>query len=1213
MNRLTLHAGLFGLSLLLIGSGARAQSGPGLPKVIYDPSELFTPISVTPTNVHGHSIMHDGYLASGRTNGGLDLFDISNPYDPLLVTTIPQADLVEAHTMAQTTAYGGKHVILLRGPGGLGGTGFAIWDLTDILHPQLESAYDIPGVPGGYGTGVFWMFYQAPYVYCGAGSLGLFIVDASDPTNPVLVNQLPTSTTGGFNAVNTLVIGNHLILTNADAGPGMALFDLSDPLNPQLVHATTTTPVPYGVQFNGGLIWLAAVSGPASEIAGEQTVFEYFEVLDPFTPGFPVVGQFPLPARGASAMIQDGFAHAAASVSYMKLDISDLSNIQQVGSAAQPTAGGDWDWVTPLGNLVSVGDDQAAGTSLIPHQLLPDNTGPTVTFVSPLDGSTNQALSTRVGITLSDMVALESIDLDGFSVRPVGGAALPGSYSNQFGIVNFTPATALLPNTTYEVSVPVGGLRDWSSNAVTTSFTSRFSTGASVTAIIVTARSGAPALPGVAVQFDATASGPGPFQYSWDFGDGTPPSPFSSSSQAVHAYSSPGHYAPVVTASNGQINGTSSYIQTVHNAVTAQRPTRSSTLLIDETQGRVWNVNADNDTVTAIDTGTLLKLAEVAVGAHPRTLAQAPDGALWVVCADDATIHVLDQTTGANLDVIALPYASAPYGIAISPDGGSAYVTLQATGEVAVLDPTTRQLLGTLPVGPQPRGIAVDAASERIFVTRLISAFRLRAPTPGSQIGGWNGVLNGTPRLDPAGEVYELSAAQGALVRTHYLALDPGPDTDSSGRGLPNYLNSLAIAPDGERLWVPSKKDNIQRGSFRDGLPLTFDNSVRTIVSQIDLLQNREVSGARIDFNDRDLAFAVTFSPLGDYAFHVLQGANAVDVRDAYTGALVAGIEGTGLAPQGLVLSGDGATLYVHNFMSRTVTAYDSSGVTSSTSFAMPLLGQVSTVSSEQLAPQVLRGKRIFYNARDARMTKSGYLSCATCHLDGGGDGQVWDFTDRGEGLRNTIPLVGRAGVGQGRVHWTANFDEIQDFEHDMRGPFGGKGFLPDELFSSGTVSVPLGQPKRGLNADLDALAEYVTSLSEFGLSPWRLAGGALTSKAQKGKLLFASLNCAACHSGAGFTDSPSGQIHDVGTLGPGSGQASGGPLTGLDTPTLRGLWASAPYLHDGSAATLRDVFSTRNPGGLHGPTNTLTKQELKRLEAYLLQIDDLEPGPPGG
>ena len=38
---------------------------------------------------------------------------------------------------------------------------------------------------------------------------------------------------------------------------------------------------------------------------------------------------------------------------------------------------------------------------------------------------------------------------------------------------------------------------------------------------------------------------------------------------------------------------------------------------------------------------------------------------------------------------------------------------------------------------------------------------------------------------------------------------------------------------------------------------------------------------------------------------------------------------------------------------------------------------------------------------------------------------------------------MGRAGTGQGNVHWTANFDEIQDFEHDMRGPFGGTGFLP--------------------------------------------------------------------------------------------------------------------------------------------------------------------------
>ena len=46
--------------------------------------------------------------------------------------------------------------------------------------------------------------------------------------------------------------------------------------------------------------------------------------------------------------------------------------------------------------------------------------------------------------------------------------------------------------------------------------------------------------------------------------------------------------------------------------------------------------------------------------------------------------------------------------------------------------------------------------------------------------------------------------------------------------------------------------------------------------------------------------------------------------------------------------------------------------------------------------------------------------ACATCHLDGGHDGRTWDFTGRGEGLRNTISLRGRSGTGHGPVHWSA-------------------------------------------------------------------------------------------------------------------------------------------------------------------------------------------------
>ncbi|MCK5942227.1 MAG: hypothetical protein KAI24_09690, partial [Planctomycetes bacterium] len=463
--------------------------------------------------------------------------------------------------------------------------------------------------------------------------------------------------------------------------------------------------------------------------------------------------------------------------------------------------------------------------------------------------------------------------------------------------------------------------------------------------------------------------------------------------------------------------------------------------------------------------------------------------------------------------------------------------------EVGQLDPATRTLQALLPVGPEPKGLAVTADSQRVLVTRFVSG--------------------------QVGELRALSTNPFAITAVSTLAVDPGPDTENSGRGVPNYLSSVTISPDGARAWLPGKKDNVQRGVFRDGQPLTFESTVRTIVSQLDLASGQEDLAARIDFNDRDMAFATAFSPLGDYAFTALQGSNAVDVRDAYTGDLVAGVDEVGLAPQGLVVSADGQRLFVHGFLSRSVEVYDVSGVTASTSFVLQPLASVVTVQSERLAAQVLHGKRVFYNAADPRMNEDGYISCASCHLDGGHDGRVWDFTDRGEGLRNTTTLLGRRGTGHGNVHWTANFDEIQDFEHDIRGAFGGDGFLTQAQWQTGTVSQPLGQPKAGLSPELDALAAYVRSLATFGVSPHRLGDGSLSPAAARGKAVFDAIGCASCHSGPAFSDSAFGGAHDVGTIGPASGQASGGPLTGLDTPTLRGLWASAPYLHGGSAATL--------------------------------------------
>lgn len=79
--------------------------------------------------------------------------------------------------------------------------------------------------------------------------------------------------------------------------------------------------------------------------------------------------------------------------------------------------------------------------------------------------------------------------------------------------------------------------------------------------------------------------------------------------------------------------------------------------------------------------------------------------------------------------------------------------------------------------------------------------------------------------------------------------------------------------------------------------------------------------------------------------------------------------------------------------------------------------------------------------------------------------------------------------------------------------------------------------------------------------------------------------------------------LHEVGTPGAGSGQRLGGPVAGIDTPTLHGLRHSAPYVHDGSAATLRDVLTTRNPGDAHG-VGGLSAAEIDDLVQYLLSLD---------
>jgi hypothetical protein len=457
------------------------------------------------------------------------------------------------------------------------------------------------------------------------------------------------------------------------------------------------------------------------------------------------------------------------------------------------------------------------------------------------------------------------------------------------------------------------------------------------------------------------------------------------------------------------------------------------------------------------------------------------------------------------------------------------------------------------------------------------------------------------------GEIWEVDGEHMSLSRTLRLWRDRGvrglDGGGSLGPGVPNFITSLRIDPHGEWLWYTAVKMDTNRGLFFDqntglNLPFSHDSMVRPMLGRFDLRDNdnREPGvntweNARIDADNADSPSALVFSPRGNYVFAAMQGNNLVSVFDDLAvrsgggRSSVARLE-TGQAPRGLAWDSATDSLWVQNFLSRDLTRINTTSFLASGDRSLPTEHFSSTLF-EPLPADVLAGKQIFFFAGNHpegvnEISFEGYVSCASCHLDGGHDGRTWDFTQRGEGLRNTHDLRGRAGMQHGNVHWTGNFDEIQDFALEIIADFGGLGFLPeDEL-----PHPPLGTANAGRSPALDQLAAYVGSLGRESLprSPFRSANGQMSQSAMEGAEIFTRLGCASCHAPhSDYTDAtrPSATLHDVGTLRSSSGKRLGQALTGISTPTLLGIWDTEPYLHDGSAADLKDVFSVTG-GTIH-------------------------------
>jgi YVTN family beta-propeller protein len=590
----------------------------------------------------------------------------------------------------------------------------------------------------------------------------------------------------------------------------------------------------------------------------------------------------------------------------------------------------------------------------------------------------------------------------------------------------------------------------------------------------------------------------------------------------------------------------------------AHAGTSNSLLDVSPDGKRLLVANTDDGTVTVVDTVDRKSVREVAVGRQPEGVSWIGAGPLAAVTLYfEDKVALIDADAGAV--VATIPVSADPYGVVASPDGRRVWVTHDHPACVSEIDPQARSVVRTVSVGPNARGIALAPDGESLLVTEFLTT-----------------------------KLHRLELASGRVTRTW-----AGHETD-------NLCRQVVVHPQRPKAYLSHIRSRTHLFTARGSIfpQLSVCDLPTSAASDSPGMAPKRTSFALDTFNGVYVVatpWEAAISPDAKKLYTIYAATNDMNVSDLIDDDFrelerSGRAARTGKNPRAVRVHPAGKEVYVYNAVDCTVSVHDPNA-----------LQQLATIKvcDPPHTPAWVRGKELF-NTANPPMTRARWIACASCHPNGMSDGRVWQTPD---GPRRTPHLFGLAHTHP--LHWSADRDEVQDFEYTIRSKLmGGSGLMRGSLDSDA-----LKETLAGKSADLDALAVYTNSF-DFRLSPYAAGPGKLTPAAERGKTVFfsAATKCATCHSGPYFTDSRLEKpynLHDVGT-GDAPGEALGPKF---DTPTLLGVYRMEPLLHDGRAKTLRDVLTTQNRADKHGSTSQLSANEIDDLVVFLKSLP-YEPPP---
>ena len=580
----------------------------------------------------------------------------------------------------------------------------------------------------------------------------------------------------------------------------------------------------------------------------------------------------------------------------------------------------------------------------------------------------------------------------------------------------------------------------------------------------------------------------------------------------------------------------------------------------------------------------------------PLEMVFSADGRLlYVVCEGSDEVRVIDVPSGKVVGSI--PVGRMPRGLASSPDGHWLYVTNAWSDNVSVIDAAALKVVQTLPAGFEPTGVVSDLSGAALYVAnRLsgdVSVIDLKSGQETKRLLAGRGASY--LALSPDGKwiycthIFPNPGAFRTQPNSEITVIDTGRQTVAERKPLHNVAGvfHVALSADG-KLGVAAQLRpknliplaHVEHGwVFGDSLTLFGQDVGTPIQIPIDELDRYYALPWGIAITPDKTRIYLTTA--GSASVTVIDVRHLIQTVKTRQGPFVNDLSAAadyvvsripvGHNPRGALLSPDGKQLYVANRLDDNISVIDT---------AADKVVSTIDLGGPKNVDALRRGERLFYTAEFAFQ---GQFGCANCHLDATIDGLQWDLEPDGFGkdIVDNRSLENLAGTEP--FKWNGGNADMPT----ECGPRTEKFFFRSQSFTQ---------------QQLTDLVTFVYSLP-YRPNRYRAASGELTPAQERGKTIFGRTKykngkpipeanqCATCHSGPKGTNQK--QV-DVGT----------GKLTDrspvIDVPQLPNVAYSAPYLHDGSAKSLEEIWTVFNPKDTHGVSNDLTKDELNDLIEYL-------------